>query len=215
LGCETAGRVGAGRVGTEPLLLELLELELLELELLELELLELELLELELLELELLELLELEPLELLELELLELLELELLELLLAPHGEGTQSVATSPTHWASHLVLQQYESCAQTAAVQASQDELRAFVCTTHSPHAPLPPELLLELLEELLLELLLPLHVPAAQSWETSSTHWESHLVLQQYESCAQTAAVQASQEELSGLLCAVHSPQVLTADA
>jgi hypothetical protein len=94
--------------------------------------------------------------------------------------------------------------------VQASQEELRAFDCTTHSPQAPEPLEPLLDELEELDDELELPLHVETAQYSATSSTHSVSHFVLQQYESFLQTAAVHASHEELRDFECVTHSPQV-----
>jgi hypothetical protein len=42
--------------------------------------------------------------------------------------EASQYWATSLTHWAFHSVWQQYASCAQTAAVHASHESLRACV---------------------------------------------------------------------------------------
>jgi hypothetical protein len=54
--------------------------------------------------------------------------------------DAPQSVATSPTHCESQAVRQQKESCAQTAAVQESQDEVSGVECVAHSPHVGPPP---------------------------------------------------------------------------
>jgi hypothetical protein len=48
-------------------------------------------------------------------------------------------VATSLTHCVSQLVLQQYESRAQTAAVHASHELLSFVEWVTHSPQVPDP----------------------------------------------------------------------------
>jgi hypothetical protein len=91
-----------------------------------------------------------------------------------------QTDPTSPTHWPSHAVEQQYESLAHTLATHASQLPV-SFVPEEHLPctHVEPPPP---------------PVHdVP--QIDPTSPTHCESHWLLQQYESAAQIFATQGSQ--------------------
>jgi hypothetical protein len=56
------------------------------------------------------------------------------------HVEAPQYVVTSPTHWASHALVQQYESWEHTAVVHESHEALRAFEWVVHSPQLPPPP---------------------------------------------------------------------------
>ena len=153
--------MGAGRVGTAPPLLEL--------------------------ELELLELLELEPL---ELELLEPVEPELLELLEAAAAPAAGSGGTKRRDFADTLGVPLRFAAIRVGFANGGSTGIagRAEGLRLNDALAAraAPAQLLLELLEELLLELLeeLLFDVPAAQSSETSPTHWASHFVLQQYES-------------------------------
>jgi homeobox protein ESX1 len=93
-----------------------------------------------------------------------------------------QYCGTSPTQIESHLVVQQYESFAQTLVTQASQP-LLSFVPVLHSGCVHVPP--------------------PPPQVWPqtelTSPTQIESHAVVQQYESAAQMLAAHESQLPVS----------------
>jgi len=95
---------------------------------------------------------------------------------------------TSPTHCESHLLLQQNESSAQILAAQVSQvpvsltPELQIEWAQVLPPPPPPPPP---------------PVHDCLQTDW-TSPTQIESHELLQQNESAAQTFAAQVSHAEV-----------------
>jgi hypothetical protein len=145
-----------------------------------------------------------------------------------PQVDEPQYVLTSVTHCESQAVLQQYESCEQTADVHESHDDFSAPEWVVHSPQE-FEPESLPESVEPSDASLpaslepsdvaSLPASVPASvpasaehvedpQYVGTSETQVESQAVLQQYESWEQTALVHESQVEVSAEECVVHSP-------
>lgn len=84
-----------------------------------------------------------------------------------------QKEPTSPTHWESHFVEQQYGSYAQIVWAQVSQLDVsfvpdEQMLCEQVDVEPPEPPEPPV------------PPHV-LLQMDPTSLTHWESHLVEQQ----------------------------------